>query len=200
MSKKEQVKEKIRQAAAHVFAKYGLDKTTLEDIGRTVNLNKASLYYYYKNKEDIFIEVVLQESAQYIAALQEKSAKKKTAEEKITHYLVERILYYGQVLNLHQVSIETLRKVEPLFHRLYAEVLEKEIAFIEQQLKEGMKNGELVKTDAARVSRALMSLSDALKHKAVQESGVQYAADADYSAITTDLKYVAALIFNGLKK
>jgi TetR/AcrR family transcriptional regulator, biofilm operon repressor len=196
MLKKEQAKEKIREAAAQCFSRYGLDKTTLEDIGRAVGLNKASLYYYYKNKEAIFIEVVLRESEQFISALQEKSMQKKGAENRVQHYLAERIIYYRYVLNLHQVSIE----VEPVFHDLYRSVMEREIAFIRQLLQEGVKSGELVKIDAGKVANTFITLSDSLKHKALLTAGVENAADADYSSITSDLKYMVSLIFNGLKK
>ena len=53
-------KQEILKAASECFARFGYEKTTLDDIGKMVGLNKASLYYYYKNKEDIFAEVVLQ--------------------------------------------------------------------------------------------------------------------------------------------
>ena len=61
MNKKEQVKERIGKAAMECFVQYGLDKTTLDDIAKKIGLNKASLYYYYKNKEDIFLEIAIKE-------------------------------------------------------------------------------------------------------------------------------------------
>jgi len=81
MNKKEQVKERIGQAAMECFERYGLEKTTLEDIAKTVGLNKTSLYYYYKNKEDIFIEVAIREGQSFIDTLQKKYIEKEGSGE-----------------------------------------------------------------------------------------------------------------------
>jgi AcrR family transcriptional regulator len=62
-------KKEILKAASDCFARYGYEKTTLDDIGKMVGLNKASLYYYYKNKEAIFSEVVFEETEALFQAL-----------------------------------------------------------------------------------------------------------------------------------
>jgi AcrR family transcriptional regulator len=100
MSKKELVKEKIGRSAMQCFAKFGLDKTTLDDIAQAVGLNKASLYYYYKNKEDIFIEVALKEGEDFINSLQETTLLKEGVENRTAFYLESRFNYYKNVLNM----------------------------------------------------------------------------------------------------
>ncbi|HUP12202.1 MAG TPA: TetR/AcrR family transcriptional regulator, partial [Niastella sp.] len=76
-SRKQDIKEKIGKAAMQCFARYSLEKTTLDDIARVVHLNKASLYYYYKNKEDIFLDVAVREGQHYLLTLQQKTKTKK---------------------------------------------------------------------------------------------------------------------------
>lgn len=39
--------------AAELFADYGLDATKMEDIASSTGVPKATLYYYFKSKEDI---------------------------------------------------------------------------------------------------------------------------------------------------
>jgi AcrR family transcriptional regulator len=102
---KEERKQKVLAAASICFAKYGFEKTTLDDIGKVVGLNKASLYYYYKNKESIFCDVILNEADIYIKELQRKVKNLKSAEHKILTYLGERINYYRKVVNLHNLSL-----------------------------------------------------------------------------------------------
>jgi AcrR family transcriptional regulator len=57
-----------------------LKKITLDNIGMLVGLNKASLYYYYKNKESIFCIVIFREADIYLEGLQKKVKTAKTAE------------------------------------------------------------------------------------------------------------------------
>lgn len=52
-------KESISAAAGRLFLQYGIEKTTMDDIAREAEYSKATLYAYFKNKDDIFHYVVL---------------------------------------------------------------------------------------------------------------------------------------------
>ncbi len=60
-NKDEQVRQNIIEAAKVVFQKWGLYKSTMEDIAKETGKAKSTLYYYFKNKEEIFEQVVRQE-------------------------------------------------------------------------------------------------------------------------------------------
>ena len=164
MNKKEQVKEKIGKVAMKCFARYGLDKTTLDDIAKEVGLNKASLYYYYKNKEDIFLEVAITEGRDYLRTLEEHVLEKKTTEARIIFYLVERVNYLKNVLNMNRVSAETVNRMLPKFFELFDAVTKQEIQFLAKIIREGIKRGELRNTDAAKLASSLINMNDAMKH------------------------------------
>lgn len=200
MSKKEQVKLKIGAAAMKCFEKYGLEKTTLDDIAKSVGLNKASLYYYYKNKEDIFLEVALSEGAQFICDLQGKAMQKRTVESQVLFYLQERVLYYMHVLNKNKVSTESLNKILPRFFELYDDMMKKEIVFLAGLTREGIKAGEIIKTDAEKLASSLINMSDALKHSVEQQALLKGETEADYTLSLQEMKFMVQLIFNGLKK
>jgi TetR/AcrR family transcriptional regulator len=44
----------IIEAAKERFAHFGFSKVTMEEIASDVDLGKASLYYYFPTKEDLF--------------------------------------------------------------------------------------------------------------------------------------------------
>lgn len=48
-TKDELLKEKILTGADMLFQKYGLTKTTMEDIAREAGKGKSTLYYYFKS-------------------------------------------------------------------------------------------------------------------------------------------------------
>jgi TetR/AcrR family transcriptional regulator, biofilm operon repressor len=200
MNKKETVKLKIGQGAMQCFSKYGLEKTTLDDIAKTVGLNKASLYYYYKNKEDIFLEVALSEGKRFLTSLQEKVFLKKGVEARVQFYLQERVQYYMHVLNKNKVSTETLNKILPRFFELFDGVMKEEIKFLTAICKEGIKAGEIIKTDADKLSSSLINMSDALKHSVEQQALLKGETEADYTLSLQEMKFLVSLIFNGLKK
>ncbi len=53
----EATRREIREAAARLFFTRGFREVTMADIGREVGLSPGSLYYYFRNKEDILREL-----------------------------------------------------------------------------------------------------------------------------------------------
>ena len=56
---KEQRRSDIIEAAEHHFFSRSYEKVTMDDIAREVELNKATIYLYFKNKETLFATIVL---------------------------------------------------------------------------------------------------------------------------------------------
>jgi len=55
---REQTKERILDAAVAEFANHGLGGARVDAIAERANANKAMLYHYYGNKEDLFLTVL----------------------------------------------------------------------------------------------------------------------------------------------
>jgi TetR/AcrR family transcriptional regulator len=56
---KEQRKTEITDAAERLFFSRSYEEVTMDDIAREVELNKATIYLYFKNKETLFATIVL---------------------------------------------------------------------------------------------------------------------------------------------
>ena len=52
-------KESITTAADRLFTEHGVEKTTMDDIAQEAQYSKATLYAYFKSKDDIFYSIVL---------------------------------------------------------------------------------------------------------------------------------------------
>lgn len=140
MDKKELVKQKIGLAARACFLKYGLEKTTLDDIAQSIGLSKSSLFYYYKNKEALFLEVAIQEGEEFLLRLQAKIMQKKSLESKVVFYMQERYNYYIMVLSQNRISTQALSKLLPGYFELYDSLEKKEIQFVARLIKTSIKN------------------------------------------------------------
>jgi len=46
--------EQVIKAAQLLFRQYGLEKVTMDEVAKAVGKGRSSLYYYYKNKIEIF--------------------------------------------------------------------------------------------------------------------------------------------------
>lgn len=191
-------RQQILKAASECLARFGHDKTTLDDIAGRIGLNKTSLYYYYPNKESIFIEVIVQEATAFLTTLQAKAAQSRGCRNQILAYLAERLRYYRHVVNLHNLSIETLRQIQPSFKALYQDVQAREIDFIAQLLKNGMDRGEIKPGDPGKLARIILTVTDAIKQGACEDSAPDLPEAIDYSQVEKDVIYAVDLMLKGL--
>ncbi|MCE7043220.1 TetR/AcrR family transcriptional regulator [Dyadobacter sp. CY312] len=110
-TKDEILREKILLGADKLFQKYGLSKTTMEDIAREAGKGKSTLYYYFKSKEEIFDAIVQQEKGRLFNQIQEEISKVPTAVEKLRTFVTIRFLRLKDISNLYNVMIEEVRDV-----------------------------------------------------------------------------------------
>ncbi len=195
-------KLEILKSAGECFARYGYEKTTLDDIGKPVGLNKASLYHYYKNKESIFVEVISSEAASFLGTLKEKIAGIKDCQKKIFTYLDGRFEYIQKAINLNKLSFETASKHKALFAELLENIFKMETGVISEILDDCKKNGIIADDcDTNRTAGAILTMSDAIKTKTFKCSEWNFNENTfDYSLIREEVKFSVSLILNGIRK
>jgi AcrR family transcriptional regulator len=191
-------RRQILAAASACLSRFGYNKTTMEDIAGRIGLNKTSLYYYYPNKEAIFIAVIVQEATRFLTALQAKAMEVRGCRNRILTYLTERFRYYQQVVNLHHLSTETLRRIQPSFKALYQDVQEREIDFIGQLLQDGVQGGEIRTDDTQKLARAILFVTDAIKQRTCDAPAHGMVDAIDDTTVESDVVYTVGLILDGL--
>lgn len=201
MTKKELTKEKIQQAAFKCVARYGFEKTTLDDIAKEVGLNKASLYYYYKNKEEIFLEITTTSTRQFLESLQAGTlAATGGIVAQIRYFLLERAVYYVRMVEQTRISEETLRQVEHLFWEQMKDVQAQEQAFLDNLCQVAISNGALKPFDTARMALNLIALSESIKKNAKEKYPNEKSTEIISQEIAANIDFMLALIFEGLKQ
>jgi AcrR family transcriptional regulator len=99
---KDRTKDKILAVAARLFGKYGFQKTTVDEIARTAHKAKGSVYYYFKSKEELFLEVVTQEIDVLKAGLTRVIIDSQDATGMIRNYLLNRMTMMKDAVNYHE--------------------------------------------------------------------------------------------------
>ena len=193
-------KDEILKAANECFSRYGYEKTTLDDIGKLVGLNKASLYYYYKNKESIFAEVVNIEMNKFITEIEKKIEKIDNCKDKVIAFIKGKIDFFSELVNINNLSVETLLNVQPVCKDQYEKVCDSETGFISKILDCCINKGEIIKCDTKRIAGTINSVIDAIKIKGLQESRTKFISEVDYKGFIDEVIFTVSLILDGLKK
>ncbi len=107
---KEKTRENIIRSAIIVFGKFGYKKATMDDIAVAVGKGKTGLYYYFKNKEDVFKAVIEKEANELANAISEAVNSSSNPVEKLKAYFFTRM--------------NTLLKVSIFYEAMKSEVLD----------------------------------------------------------------------------
>lgn len=86
----EKRREQLLASARKLFVKKGYRGTTTEEIARNAKLTKGAIYFHFKSKEDIFLELVKSISDHNRATLEEQLDQKVSPSE-----------FFGVLLQLH---------------------------------------------------------------------------------------------------
>ena len=101
MNDNENKKKFIINRAQELFSKFGYLKTTIDDIAHACRMGKASLYHYFKNKEDIFREVVIKEENILNTKIKQAISKEKNPKDKIKAFVLTRTTILSKLFNIY---------------------------------------------------------------------------------------------------
>ncbi len=191
-------RDEILAAAGNCFAKFGFEKTTLDDIGALVGVNKVSLYHYFKNKEAIFVELITREADEYGQSIHRKVDAIKCCKDKILAWIKEGFRYSTTNSILNQFSIESLDKLTPQLEELKVYGMKKGIEYIETILIDGQQKNEVIACDARRVAESIQNVVYAIKDQAYHQARSNPDRKMDFGKLVDDVVFAVSLILDGI--
>ena len=168
-------RESIIRAAHAQFRLYGYRKTAMEDIAGELGISRASLYSYFKNKDEIFRSVSIWLHACAMADAQQHLTggwNSENISSKITQALLARHLPFHE----EQFQSAHAGELQDEYSRLCGDVVIESNAKFQRLLTDGLDTaveGSLIRVDLDDVSTAdlaeLLNLAAAgLKRSAVK--------------------------------
>jgi AcrR family transcriptional regulator len=188
----------ILNAAQKRFAHYGISKVTMDEVAADVGLKKASLYYYFRTKEDLFRAVVEREEKGYLAALQEIRTAATSPPEKLHRFGAERLELFGSLLNLAQFKIDSWTAMRPAFQELFRKLESEEHRFLTGILSDGTKQGVFCVNDPRRVATLFLHVLHGLRLRVVQKSQTPSSAVENYAELQQEVKQLFSLLLRGI--
>ena len=133
----------IMDAGSEVFRRLGYSQATLEDVAREVGINRATLYYYVADKEELLIAILDEPIHRMTSDLREIAARESTPTDRLREAIRQHMralednypgLFVFLAENLHLLTVGSDRDIQSNAHD-YGEVM---IGLIE----EGIASGE----------------------------------------------------------
>jgi len=183
-------KARIISAAKELIAQYGFKKTTMDEIASKARMGKSSMYYYFKNKEDIFAEIVRSDSNLFRLKLSEAIEQAYSPQDKIMQYIRTRMLHLKELSNYYKTLTN-----EYLDHYFFIEQVREdfyayETGILSQLLNEGIKQEHFASCDVDVVVRMI----------AIAIKGLEYPLFVQKEQdLERDSKQMMEIIFRGIE-
>ena len=187
-------KAKLVDVARQLFAKMGVENTTMNDIALASKKGRRTLYTYFKSKEDIYMAVVESELDMLSDMMKRVAEKNISPDEKMIEMIYTRLDAVKEVVfrngTLRANFFRDIWRVEKVRKRFDA----KEILLYKDVLREGVEKGVFRIDD--------IDMTAELVHYCVKGIEVPYIRGhigAKLDDETRD-KYVVNLVFGALHR
>jgi len=161
----------ILNAAQSRFAVYGLTKVTMDEIAEDVGMGKASLYYYFPTKEDIFRGVIQREQQEFLRRMHVVVEGKSTAGKKLETYVRQRVKLASQLLNLSSLSHNSWSALKPVFKDLFNCFAEEECKVLTRIIREGKRTSEFSVAVPEKTGQLILHVLQGMRLRLIRDSG-----------------------------
>jgi TetR/AcrR family transcriptional regulator len=195
----EEKRQLILNAAQKRCAHFGFSKVSMEEIAADIGVSKASLYYYFATKEEIFRAVIVREQRVFIDRMEDSIRRPITATEKIKEYILNQLSFLNELANLRILNMQTLSELRPLIGDLFKNFSQQELRLMTLITEEGKENGEFSIASAQKSAELLVHLLQGLRFRFKKIPEHLSDIKEQNILIESELKLFADVICFGLK-
>jgi AcrR family transcriptional regulator len=189
----------ILQAAQKRLGLYGYEKTTMQEIAADIGMSKASLYYYYPDKDYLFKAVIENEQKEFFIQIEKRIAELTDADSMIIELVEIRHTLFRKFLNLSKFRLTDDHKVKPIFTDLYNRIREFETDILTTIFNKGKASGILQFDDAKELALLFSDLLQGLRMMEMKRMSRLEITEAENDHLIKVLRDATTLFINGLK-
>jgi AcrR family transcriptional regulator len=160
---RENLADRILDAADRLLARYGYQKMTIDDLAREVGIGKGTIYVHFRSKEEIVLFRVDRVVRRLVAQLEEIAEGHEAPAIKIRKMLVLRVMFRFDSVQHYTESIsEVFRALRSDLLERHDDHFEQEATVFAKVLREGQSAGVFQKVPALPTARVLLVATNSL--------------------------------------
>ncbi|MEA5070750.1 MAG: TetR/AcrR family transcriptional regulator [Petrimonas sp.] len=148
-------KRNLIEVARQLFAKKGVDSTTMNEIAEASGYGRRTLYTYFKNKKDVYKAVIGSELQTLYAALEDVIKRDLPADDKLMMFTFSRLSIIKEVVTRNGTLRADFFRDIWLVENVRKEFDKKEIHYLETILADGSKSAVFTVNDIPRTAEIL---------------------------------------------
>jgi AcrR family transcriptional regulator len=189
----------IIEASQRRFGLYGIEKTSMREIADDLKLSKASLYYYFPDKESLYSAVVKKEQAEFLDKISERILSFHEPEQLLLEYASARLSYFRTLLNLSRLRFEDYSDLKPVFRETILLFKEKEKEIIIKIFEKGIHMGIFFISDPDSTASLFIDLLKGLRLSVVNDKKTLFIEQEEFAKLLENTNAFTKIFINGLK-
>jgi AcrR family transcriptional regulator len=189
----------ILEASQKRFGLFGIEKTSMREIADDLKLSKASLYYYFPDKESLYKAVVEKEQAEFISSISEKISSITDPEQLLIEYASTRLSYFRTLLNLSRLRFESFSGLKPGFRETIRKFKEKEKYIICKIFEKGISAGIFFIKDTDQTASLFLDLLKGLRVTVINEKVTLFIEQDEYELLLEKTIAFTNIFIKGIK-
>lgn len=197
---RDETRERIIDAALKRFTYYGASKTTMNEIADDLHCSKASLYYYFPDKQALHVAALEKAGETYFHDLQEKADQAATARQALMELIATRHEFARRFCRLELFKVLKDKHLVRFANKAFEAARDREIGIITNIIEKGAASGELVTADPAKVAALYMHAMIGLRLSLVSKDLSEEISDEEFEKVREWQVQLADIFINSLKK
>ena len=189
----------IIEASQKRFGLYGIEKTSMREIADDLKLSKASLYYYFPDKESLYCAVVKKEQDEFLDKISERILSFHEPEQLLREYANTRLSYFRTLLNLSRLRLEDYSDLKPVFRETIMLFKEKEKEIIMKIFEKGKSQGIFFIKNPDATASLFLDLLKGLRISVVNDNKTLIIEQEEFAQLLENTNTFTEIFINGLK-
>lgn len=187
-------RDEILAAARAVFSNRGFERARLDEIAEVAEIGKGTIYNYFKNKEELFVSVIVHGIRSFQKFVQQAVGKAASPRERVALYIDAACEFFERHRQLFSIfEFERATLTRSLDEKMMQTFCEKEsgiIQFIEQMFFEGVKRGEFRQMSPAKLAKTL--------HGMIHIAAIHAVRQPEAHDLKEEAELIKQILFNGI--
>jgi AcrR family transcriptional regulator len=189
----------IIEAAQQRFGLYGVEKTSMREIADDLGISKASLYYYFPDKESLYKAVVEKEQVEFIDKISDRITSIREPDILLREYSVIRLSYFRILLNLSRLRMEEYSNLKPVFRESIRLFKEKEKKLVAGIFIDGITKGTFSVSNVDQTASLFLDLLRGLRVSVLNEKKTLFIEQEEFNQLLESTVLFTDIFINGLK-
>jgi len=191
---KENRREIIFTAAVKCFNKNGFYKTSMDMIAERARMTKRGLYYHFKSKDELFIELFHYMNKKYYEQVASYATEVSDPEERIQLFLkiANQVIYENTDFLKFSHEFMAIGVRKPKIRKVMSAYYKDQVEKVRKIIVRGIDSGMFINIDSEKVARAIVLIT-------IGAFNVYFTLKADYDLVDQHTFNINHML-KGLKK